>query len=150
MAGEATQFARQDYVEEAWRIVDPVLQAVTPVQQYEPGTWGPSDMAEVTPPGGWHDPIAAEPVAYDQPVSCLIPEKAYPGLKPVRKAAWFAGLKACAPSTRLRCPRWASNESGLRADYQFGRRRSPRAMRWQMSCTSRSMCCQNLPNPLHR
>ena len=63
MAGEATQFARQDYVEEAWRIVDPVLKAVTPVQQYEPGTWGPSNMAEVTPPGGWHDPIAAEPIA---------------------------------------------------------------------------------------
>ena len=62
MAGEATQFARQDYVEEAWRIVDPVLQAVTPIQPYEPGTWGPTD-AQVTPPGGWHDPLATEPVA---------------------------------------------------------------------------------------
>jgi glucose-6-phosphate 1-dehydrogenase len=50
-------------VEEAWRIVDPVLKAVTPVQQYDPGTWGPSDMTQVTPPGGWHDPVATEPIA---------------------------------------------------------------------------------------
>ncbi len=36
MAGDATLFARQDYVEEAWRIVDPVLNAGTPVYEYEP------------------------------------------------------------------------------------------------------------------
>ena len=41
MAGDATLFAREDYVEEAWRIVDPVLKAETPVFQYEPQTWGP-------------------------------------------------------------------------------------------------------------
>ena len=41
MAGDATLFAREDYVEEAWRIVDPVLKAGTPVYEYEPGTWGP-------------------------------------------------------------------------------------------------------------
>ena len=57
MAGDATLFARQDYVEEAWRIVDPVLQTDTPVFLYEPGTWGPLEVAQVTPPGGWHDPI---------------------------------------------------------------------------------------------
>jgi glucose-6-phosphate 1-dehydrogenase len=55
MAGDRTLFAREDYVEEAWRIVDPVLKAGTPVHEYEPGNWGPAD-AEVTPPGGWHDP----------------------------------------------------------------------------------------------
>jgi glucose-6-phosphate 1-dehydrogenase len=38
MAGDATLFARQDYVEEAWRIVDPVLSAGTPVYEYEPQT----------------------------------------------------------------------------------------------------------------
>ena len=36
MAGDATLFAREDYVEEAWRIVDPVLKAGTPVYEYEP------------------------------------------------------------------------------------------------------------------
>jgi glucose-6-phosphate 1-dehydrogenase len=57
MDGDATLFARQDYVEEAWRIVDPVLQAETPVYEYAPGTWGPA-VAEhlLSPPGGWHDP----------------------------------------------------------------------------------------------
>ena len=34
MAGDATLFARQDYVEEAWRIVDPSLKASTPVFEY--------------------------------------------------------------------------------------------------------------------
>ena len=41
MAGDATLFAREDYVEEAWRIVDPALKAGTPVYEYEPNTWGP-------------------------------------------------------------------------------------------------------------
>jgi glucose-6-phosphate 1-dehydrogenase len=39
MAGDATLFARQDYVEEAWRIVDPVLKLATPVYEYDPGGW---------------------------------------------------------------------------------------------------------------
>jgi glucose-6-phosphate 1-dehydrogenase len=60
MAGDATLFAREDYVEEAWRIVDPVLEAQTPVTEYEPGTWGPKETASrVSPPGGWHDPAVA-------------------------------------------------------------------------------------------
>jgi glucose-6-phosphate 1-dehydrogenase len=57
MAGDATLFARQDYVEEAWRIVDPALKAGTPVFEYEPQTWGPKEVERVTPPGGWHDPV---------------------------------------------------------------------------------------------
>jgi glucose-6-phosphate 1-dehydrogenase len=57
MAGDATLFARQDYVEEAWRIVDPALKASTPVFDYEPKTWGPKEVALVTPPGGWHNPF---------------------------------------------------------------------------------------------
>jgi glucose-6-phosphate 1-dehydrogenase len=61
MEGNATLFARQDYVEEAWRIVDPVLQAGTPVHEYEKGTWGPDEAArQIAPPGGWHDPLAAD------------------------------------------------------------------------------------------
>jgi glucose-6-phosphate 1-dehydrogenase len=57
MQGDATLFAREDYVEEAWRIVDPVLKVGTPVYEYEPGTWGPKEVdARVAPPGGWQDP----------------------------------------------------------------------------------------------
>ena len=57
MAGDATLFAREDYVEEAWRIVDPVLRAGTPVFEYEPHTWGPTEVEKVTPLGGWHNPV---------------------------------------------------------------------------------------------
>ena len=58
LEGDATLFARQDYVEEAWRIVDPVLSKATAVHAYEPGTWGPAAVeARVSPPGGWVDPV---------------------------------------------------------------------------------------------
>jgi len=57
MAGDATLFAREDYVEQAWRIVDPVLKQVTPVYPYDPKTWGPQEVGQVTPPGGWQNPI---------------------------------------------------------------------------------------------
>jgi glucose-6-phosphate 1-dehydrogenase len=56
MAGDATLFARQDYVDQAWRIVDPVLKKATPIYQYAPNTWGPSEVQQVTPPGGWDNP----------------------------------------------------------------------------------------------
>src|SRR5580692_7826605 len=60
MAGDATLFARQDYVEEAWRIVDPILKKSTPVYDYEPATWGPDEAAQrVAPEGGWHNPTMA-------------------------------------------------------------------------------------------
>jgi glucose-6-phosphate 1-dehydrogenase len=61
MAGDATLFARQDYVEEAWRVVDPVLEAGTPVYVYEKGSWGPGEVDQrVSPPGGWHKPTASD------------------------------------------------------------------------------------------
>jgi len=58
MAGDATLFAREDYVEEAWRIVDPALKAGTPVFEYEPNTWGPppGESNNICPPGGWWNP----------------------------------------------------------------------------------------------
>lgn len=56
MAGDSTLFAREDYVEAAWRIVEPVLKANTPVFQYTPNTWGPDEVERVTPPGGWSNP----------------------------------------------------------------------------------------------
>jgi len=58
MEGDATLFAREDYVEEAWRIVDPVLKAGTPVYEYEAGTWGPDEVEpRVSPAGGWQNPV---------------------------------------------------------------------------------------------
>ncbi len=60
MIGDATQFAREDYVEEAWRIVDPVMKSDTPVYEYDPGTWGPAEVDSIVmPPGGWHNPVTA-------------------------------------------------------------------------------------------
>jgi glucose-6-phosphate 1-dehydrogenase len=58
MAGDATLFARQDYVEEAWRIVDAALKADTPVFEYEPQSWGPREVQQLSPPGGWQNPVA--------------------------------------------------------------------------------------------
>ena len=59
-----------DYVEEAWRIVDPVLAMNTPVREYEPGTWGPADRAQdIAPPGGWANPTDGRGSAG----SCLMP-----------------------------------------------------------------------------
>jgi glucose-6-phosphate 1-dehydrogenase len=54
--GDATLFARQDYVEEAWRIVDPVIEKPLPVTQYETASWGPPLTPNLVPPGGWHTP----------------------------------------------------------------------------------------------
>jgi glucose-6-phosphate 1-dehydrogenase len=55
--GNSGRFARQDYVEEAWRIVDPILGDAAPVYEYEPGTWGPQQAsALMAPDGGWFDP----------------------------------------------------------------------------------------------
>jgi glucose-6-phosphate 1-dehydrogenase len=57
MAGDNTLFARQDAVEEAWRVVDPILEHRRPVLAYEPGTWGPAEAAAVLQPGmTWYDP----------------------------------------------------------------------------------------------
>ena len=57
MAGDATLFSRQDGVEAAWAIVDPILRTQTPVHEYEPGCWGPPDAARLTADvGGWHAP----------------------------------------------------------------------------------------------
>jgi glucose-6-phosphate 1-dehydrogenase len=61
LAGDQTSFARQDYVEEAWRIVGPVLKSVSPIYAYEKGTWGPTEVGDaVTPPGGWVNPTAKD------------------------------------------------------------------------------------------
>jgi len=57
MRGNSARFARQDYVEEAWRIVDPILDDAAPVYEHEPGTWGPPQAsALIKPDGEWFDP----------------------------------------------------------------------------------------------
>ncbi|HXY36309.1 MAG TPA: glucose-6-phosphate dehydrogenase [Planctomycetaceae bacterium] len=62
MRGDQSLFAREDYVEQAWRIVDPILEKSTPIYEYDPGTWGPDDVNRlIAPPGGWHDPVLSAP-----------------------------------------------------------------------------------------
>jgi glucose-6-phosphate 1-dehydrogenase len=57
MAGDPTLFARRDAVEAAWSVVDPVLRNVTPVLEYEPGSWGPAEAERLTADvGGWACP----------------------------------------------------------------------------------------------
>ncbi len=57
MAGDGQLFVREDAVEAAWSIVGPILDNATPVQAYEPGSWGPPDAARLAADvGGWHDP----------------------------------------------------------------------------------------------
>jgi glucose-6-phosphate 1-dehydrogenase len=59
MRGDATLFVREDAVEAAWAIVDPILGNSTPVHPYEPGTWGPPEEdALVADFDGWRDPGA--------------------------------------------------------------------------------------------
>jgi glucose-6-phosphate 1-dehydrogenase len=56
MRGDQSLFAREDYVEQAWRIVGPVLGNATPLYEYEPGTWGPKEAEALAPAGGWWNP----------------------------------------------------------------------------------------------
>jgi len=55
MRGDATLFAREDAVEAEWRVVAPVLGGVTPIHEYQPGTWGPTEAARIVE-GGWDEP----------------------------------------------------------------------------------------------
>ena len=57
MKGDQELFVRQDAVEAAWAIVEPILGDCCPTEVYEPGTWGPPDARELAADiGGWHDP----------------------------------------------------------------------------------------------
>ena len=57
MKGDQLLFVRQDAVEAAWAIVEPILGDCCPTEVYEPGTWGPPDARELAADiGGWHDP----------------------------------------------------------------------------------------------
>jgi glucose-6-phosphate 1-dehydrogenase len=66
--GDALLFVRQDAVEAAWRIVNPILGAKSPLGFYEPGTGGPSAAACLASSvGGWHDPKPEEAVLSNAP-----------------------------------------------------------------------------------
>jgi len=59
MDGDATLFAREDSVEAAWGIVQPILGDTTPIHLYDPESWGPSEAARLTAEvGGWHSPAS--------------------------------------------------------------------------------------------
>ncbi|MGC8605014.1 MAG: hypothetical protein ACP5VS_15205 [Desulfomonilaceae bacterium] len=61
MEGDTTLYARKDIVEEAWRILDPILKTDISVCEYEPGTWGPPEVEKrVTPVGGWQNPTVTD------------------------------------------------------------------------------------------
>ena len=60
MNGDATLFVRQDAVEAAWAVVEPILGNVAPLQFYEPASWGPRDAERLAADlGGWDDPVAS-------------------------------------------------------------------------------------------
>jgi glucose-6-phosphate 1-dehydrogenase len=59
IVGNQARFARADYVEDAWRILDPLLKNLPPVRSYKPGTWGPVEAEKLAEAdGGWLNPSA--------------------------------------------------------------------------------------------
>jgi glucose-6-phosphate 1-dehydrogenase len=57
MQGDAMLFVREDAVEAAWAIVDPILGNATTLHQYDPGSWGPHEADRLAlDVGGWHTP----------------------------------------------------------------------------------------------
>ena len=58
LRGDAGLFTRDEAVEEAWRVVDPVLDLPTPVETYESGSWGPASARGMVAGEQWHDPGA--------------------------------------------------------------------------------------------
>jgi glucose-6-phosphate 1-dehydrogenase len=60
MVGDSTRFTRQDGVEEAWRILQPLLDNPPPIHAYAKGSWGPEEANQlVAGYGGWHGPWVA-------------------------------------------------------------------------------------------
>jgi glucose-6-phosphate 1-dehydrogenase len=57
MEGDGTLFAREDEVEAAWAVVEPIVKTETPIFEYECGTWGPKQAdALTTEVCSWHNP----------------------------------------------------------------------------------------------
>ena len=61
MQGDSTQFARQDSIEETWRVLAPLIEDRPPIEPYEQGTWGPSRAETLTAGHGpWRGPWLAD------------------------------------------------------------------------------------------
>lgn len=61
MAGNGALFTREDAVEAAWKVVDPVLDMTSPVYPYKPGSWGPKQADTlIAADGSWHNPTLAK------------------------------------------------------------------------------------------
>jgi glucose-6-phosphate 1-dehydrogenase len=55
--GDRLLFVREDAVEAAWAVVDPILNNAVPLHYYKPGTWGPPEADHLAADlGGWHNP----------------------------------------------------------------------------------------------
>ncbi len=61
LVGDASHFAREDSVEETWRVLQPLLDAPPPVEPYAQGSWGPASADRLVAEfGGWHAPWLPE------------------------------------------------------------------------------------------
>jgi glucose-6-phosphate 1-dehydrogenase len=58
MAGDGALFTREDAVEAAWAVVDPVLKAHHRVLPYKRLSWGPKEADTIIGAGGWHNPMS--------------------------------------------------------------------------------------------
>ena len=67
LRGDATLFTRQDAVEAAWRIVDPVLDRGPPPRIYRGGTWGPAEADAIAGRAGWYNPRPTPAAIIDGP-----------------------------------------------------------------------------------
>jgi glucose-6-phosphate 1-dehydrogenase len=54
MEGDHTLFLREDTVQRAWEVLQPVLEDPPPLVEYEPGTWGPAESDHLIAPRLWH------------------------------------------------------------------------------------------------
>jgi glucose-6-phosphate 1-dehydrogenase len=68
LRGDATLFATAEAVEAEWQIVEPILGEVTPLYEYDPGTWGPREVERLlAPPIGWRNPDTSARTPSDLP-----------------------------------------------------------------------------------
>ena len=106
MDGDATLFAREDYVEEAWRIVDPVLKAGTPVYEYEPQPGGRPRSTRAFARRRLAQPDGDRPVhdgasplvlcTYHEEAKCLV-RHTFPCQRSARSAPWPNGFPLLTP-----------------------------------------------------
>jgi 6-phosphogluconolactonase/glucosamine-6-phosphate isomerase/deaminase len=78
LIGDRTLFAREDYVEEAWRIVDDVLHADTPLHEYQPGSWGPLGLSGGRTPAPMYRALVTQDVAWELVHIVQIDERVVP------------------------------------------------------------------------